>query len=128
MSKANNAPPQYTFVPPPMAPPSYSEAVGGVKPTSPFTPQSQTATSTHIVTTVVPIGRHSTHMICPSCNAEIETSTRTEPGLIAYMSGFVIALLGCWLGCCLIPCCIDECMDVHHTCPNCKAYLGRYRR
>lgn len=30
--------------------------------------------------------------------------------------------------CCLIPCCIDECMDVHHTCPNCQAYLGRYRR
>jgi len=34
----------------------------------------------------------------------------------------------CWFGCCLIPCCIDECMDVHHTCPNCKAYLGRHRR
>uniref|UniRef100_T1H3H3 LITAF domain-containing protein n=1 Tax=Megaselia scalaris TaxID=36166 RepID=T1H3H3_MEGSC len=66
--------------------------------------------------------------ICPSCNAEIETSTRTEPGMIAYLSGLVIALLGCWFGCCLIPCCIDECMDVHHTCPNCRAYLGRHRR
>lgn len=129
MSKAAGpTPPQYTYVPPPSAPPSYQEAVGGVKPTSPFTPIVHPVTNTTILTTVVPIGRSATHMICPSCNAEIETTTRTEPGMIAYLSGFVIALLGCWLGCCLIPCCIDECMDVHHTCPNCKTYLGRNRR
>lgn len=48
--------------------------------------------------------------------------------MIAYVSGIVIALLGCVFGCCLIPCCIDECMDIHHTCPNCKAYLGRHGR
>lgn len=46
------------------------------------------------VTTVVPIGPHSTHMICPSCLAEIDTRTRREPGLIAYVSGFIIALMG----------------------------------
>ncbi|KAL5277112.1 CDIP1 family protein [Megaselia abdita] len=117
------SPPQYAYVPPPSAPPSYQEAVGGPKLSTPFVPQ-----PTAIVTSVVPIGRESTHMICPSCNAEIETSTRTEPGMIAYLSGLVIALLGCWFGCCLIPCCIDECMDVHHTCPNCRSYLGRHRR
>lgn len=133
MSKTGGptTPPQYTYVPPPSAPPSYQEAVGGVKPVGPFTPvytPAAVTTNATIVTTVVPIGRTATHMICPSCHAEIETSTRTEPGMIAYVSGFVIALLGCWLGCCLIPCCMDECMDVHHTCPNCKAYLGRYRR
>lgn len=126
MSKSSEPPP-YGFVPPPSAPPSYSQAVGGVPPTSPFQPQQQFG-PTRIVTTVVPIGPHPTHMICPSCHAEVDTNTRTEPGVIAYVSGFVIAMLGCWLGCCLIPCCIDECMDVHHTCPNCKAYLGRHRR
>ncbi|BFF97051.1 cell death-inducing p53-target protein 1 [Drosophila madeirensis] len=131
MSKSTgNAPPQFTYVPPPSAPPSYQEAVGGVKPVGPYTPVMAPASAGNatIVTTVVPISRTSTHMICPSCHAEIETTTRTEPGMIAYLSGFVIALLGCWLGCCLIPCCIDDCMDVHHTCPNCKAYLGRFRR
>lgn len=46
------------------------------------------------VTTVVPIGPHPTHMICPSCLAEIDTRTRREPGLIAYVSGFIIALMG----------------------------------
>lgn len=91
MSK-NGAPPPYGFVPPPSAPPSYAQAVGGVPPSSPFVPQN--AATTQIVTTVVPIGPHPTHMICPSCHAEIDTRIRREPGLIAYVSGFVIALLG----------------------------------
>lgn len=95
MSKATGpTPPQYTYVPPPSAPPSYQEAVGGVKPVGPFTPVAVPTTNATIVTTVVPIGRTATHMICPSCHAEIETTTRTEPGMIAYLSGFVIALLG----------------------------------
>ena len=37
-------------------------------------------------------------------------------------------VLSCWMGCCLIPCCMDECMDKEHSCPNCKAFLGKYRR
>ncbi|XP_076046954.1 lipopolysaccharide-induced tumor necrosis factor-alpha factor homolog isoform X5 [Oratosquilla oratoria] len=154
MSKAT-APPYNE--PPPCAPPSYSEAVGGVPPQAPFTPSSagyvpappvyipegiavqqaavhpQTSTvyqsvPTAIVTTVVPLGPQSTHMICPHCHAEVDTATKSEPSLIAYLSGFVIALLGCWMGCCLLPCCIPECMNVQHTCPNCRAFLGKYKR
>lgn len=54
------APPQYAYVPPPSAPPSYQEAVGGPKISSgpQFVPQPAT-----IVTSVVPIGRESTHMV-----------------------------------------------------------------
>ncbi|XP_065348803.1 lipopolysaccharide-induced tumor necrosis factor-alpha factor homolog isoform X2 [Cloeon dipterum] len=133
MGKADQVPSQQQG-PPPQAPPSYSQATGGVPPASPFTPGPVPSThhaQTHgptIVTTVVPVGPHPTHMICPSCHAEIDSSTETKPGLIAYISGFIIALCGCWCGCCLIPCCVDECMDVHHNCPNCKAYLGRFKR
>ncbi|XP_076046959.1 LITAF domain-containing protein isoform X10 [Oratosquilla oratoria] len=123
MSKAT-APPYNE--PPPCAPPSYSEAVGGVPPQAPFTPSSGVPTA--IVTTVVPLGPQSTHMICPHCHAEVDTATKSEPSLIAYLSGFVIALLGCWMGCCLLPCCIPECMNVQHTCPNCRAFLGKYKR
>lgn len=47
-----------------------------------------------IVTTVVPVGSQSTHMICPHCYSEISTMTKPEPGIIAYISGIVIALLG----------------------------------
>ncbi|CAG5103941.1 Similar to Litaf: Lipopolysaccharide-induced tumor necrosis factor-alpha factor homolog (Mus musculus) [Cotesia congregata] len=75
----NGPPPSYDE-PPPSAPPSYFQSVGGVPPASPFTP-------------------------APTLDQPL-----------------------CFLGCCLIPCCIDECMDVHHTCPNCKAYLGRHGR
>lgn len=94
MSK-NGPPPPYGFVPPPSAPPSYAQAVGGVAPSAAFTPPPQAIVGgTRIVTTVVPIGPQSTHMICPSCHSEMDTNTRTEPGLIAYVSGFVIAMLG----------------------------------
>lgn len=42
----------------------------------------------------MPLGPGATHTICPHCYAEIDTATRTEPGMIAYISGFIIALLG----------------------------------
>ncbi|CAK1554977.1 unnamed protein product [Leptosia nina] len=113
---------------PPAAPPSYSQAVGGVGPSSPYTPHYQPTTGPQIVTTVVPLGPQATHMICPSCHGEMNTATQTKPGLIAYIAGSILCILGLFCGCCLIPCCIDSCMDVHHKCPNCGAYLGRYRR
>lgn len=93
MSK-ESAPPPYGFVQPPSAPPSYSEAVNGVPPSSPFTPQQPVLNGQQIVTTVVPIGAQATHMICPNCHQEMNTRTTTAPGLIAYVSGFLIALFG----------------------------------
>jgi len=117
------------YQPPPQAPPSYAEAVGGVPPASPYLPpQNALKDGPTIVTTVVPVGPEQTHMVCQYCHAEIDTTTKTEPGLIAYIAGIIICVIGCPFGCCLIPCCIDKCMDVHHSCPNCKAYLGKYRR
>lgn len=47
-----------------------------------------------IVTTVVPVGPHPTHMICPSCHAEIDTATKTKPGTIAYVSGTILCIIG----------------------------------
>ncbi|KAJ8938785.1 hypothetical protein NQ318_010313 [Aromia moschata] len=105
-----------------------------------------------IVTTVVAVGPNPTHMICPHCEAEIDTTTKSTPGVIAYVSSAILCIIGrhpslfshprrrestligyksvkgCFLGCCLIPCCIDSCMDVSHTCPNCGAYLGTFKR
>jgi len=125
MSK-NHTPPPYG--PPPAAPPSYTQAVGGVPPTSPYVPQHAfVQRGPEILTTVVPLGPEPTHMICTHCHAEIDSSTRSEPGLVAYVVGALICLV-CPCGCCFIPCCIDKCMDVHHYCPNCNAYLGRYKR
>lgn len=117
MSKQD--PPPYGFVPPQSAPPSYAQgkitakkwnwadnilllAVNGVNAAAPLTPQQPILTAQHIVTTVIPLGPHSTHTICPSCGNEVNTKTRSSPGLIAYVSGFLIAVFGCWLGCCLV--------------------------
>lgn len=79
-----------------------STAVNGVNAAAPLTPQQPILTAQHIVTTIIPLGPHSTHTICPSCGIEINTKTRSSPGLIAYVSGFLIAVFGCWLGCCLV--------------------------
>ncbi|XP_069960521.1 cell death-inducing p53-target protein 1 isoform X3 [Cherax quadricarinatus] len=143
MSKVS-APPS---APPPYAPPSYSQAVGGVPPQAPFIPfhaqtinlhstttfydfwnNNEAGAPTAVVTTVVPLGSQSTHMICPHCHAEVDTATKTSPSMVAWLSGFIICILGCWMGCCLIPCCINDCMNVEHNCPNCQAFLGKYKR
>ncbi|KAK9885893.1 hypothetical protein WA026_013767 [Henosepilachna vigintioctopunctata] len=124
----SGGPPGYGEGPPPSAPPSYAEAVRGVPPASPYVPQQSLRKGPDIVTTVVPVGPNPTHMICPHCHAEIITTTRTQPSTMAYLSGALICLLGCPLGCCLIPCFLKRCRDVHHKCPNCDAYLGGFTR
>jgi len=47
-----------------------------------------------IVTTVIPVGPEATRMTCPSCHSEIDSAIRKEPGLIAWISGGVLLLLG----------------------------------
>lgn len=113
----------------PAAPPSYFEATGQQPPPPPpgFKPVTSQPQAVPIVS-IPHVGPEPLVATCPNCGLNIETVTRTEPGLIAYLSGALIFLFGFWCGCCLIPCCIDSCMDVHHSCPNCKAYIGRYRR
>ncbi|CAH1102059.1 unnamed protein product [Psylliodes chrysocephalus] len=128
MSKNNyQMPPPYG--PPQAAPPSYAQAVGGVSPSSPYVPHHVLVTKgPEIVTTVVPVGPNPTHMICPHCQAEIDTTTKSTPGCIAYVSSAILCLIGCFWGCCLIPCCMEKCMNVSHSCPNCNFYLGTFKR
>jgi len=127
-------------------PPSYFESVGmqgaGTAPPAPppgfvhpggMYPQAQGVYAQSggppvVVTTVVPLGGRPIQMVCPHCRAEIRTNTEKRPGLIAFISGAVLAMLGCVWGCCLIPCCLDDCLDTEHTCPNCQGYIGNYRR
>lgn len=47
-----------------------------------------------ILTTVVPLGPQSTRMTCPHCRAEISTTTSSVPGIIAYVLGAAICLVG----------------------------------
>ncbi|XP_062610129.1 lipopolysaccharide-induced tumor necrosis factor-alpha factor homolog [Saccostrea cucullata] len=64
---------------------------------------------------------------CASCRADIVTATTFEVGMMTWLIAGILCVLGCW-PCCLIPFCVDGCKDVIHTCPNCKAQVGVYRR
>ncbi|XP_060603756.1 lipopolysaccharide-induced tumor necrosis factor-alpha factor homolog isoform X8 [Ruditapes philippinarum] len=90
-------------------------------------------TSTVVVTqpayTVVQHFRESPVRIkCQFCQADVVTSTFYETGTLTWVACFVIAIVGCWIGCCLIPFCMDACKDVVHQCPNCHQQCGRYNR
>lgn len=75
-------------------PPTYAQAVGGVPPAAPFTPQQQSLRQQHIITTVVPLGLNPTHMICPHCQKEMETKVQRSPKVGAYLAGLLICLMG----------------------------------
>ncbi|VIO87312.1 Uncharacterized protein BM_BM9194 [Brugia malayi] len=81
-----------------------------------------------IIVGVPVFGPHSCAMTCPSCNKAIVTETHTHAGLLSFTICGILLLFGCWLGCCLIPFCVKDCLDVNHTCPNCKILLGSYKK
>ncbi|GAU95093.1 hypothetical protein RvY_06770 [Ramazzottius varieornatus] len=68
------------------------------------------------------------HVTCPSCHQHVTSLTEFEKGSLAWLIAGGLCLVGCWLGCCLIPFCVKSAQDVIHKCPNCNAFLGRYRR
>jgi lipopolysaccharide-induced tumor necrosis factor-alpha factor len=65
-------------------------------------------------------------MTCPHCQSQIQTSIRSEPGPLAWIIGAVLCFTMFWC-CACIPCCIDDLNQVEHKCPNCNAFLGRYK-
>ncbi|XP_033230886.1 lipopolysaccharide-induced tumor necrosis factor-alpha factor homolog [Belonocnema kinseyi] len=73
----------------------------------------------------IPLGPDSTSTTCPNCGAQIMTVIKRKPSKVAY----IISALFCVAGCCIcafVPCCMKSCKDVHHTCPNCETFLGKY--
>ncbi|XP_053471936.1 lipopolysaccharide-induced tumor necrosis factor-alpha factor homolog [Ictalurus furcatus] len=74
------------------------------------------------------LGDAPTVIICPHCHHQITTSVLYKPGCAAWGMCCLLTLLGLICGCCLIPCCIQAFQDVHHSCPDCKRFLGTYVR
>jgi len=134
-------PPQGGF---PEAPPSYAESMGAaggfVAPPQenmnksqpqmpppgpgPAAPQGQTVIVQYV--NAPNFGHNPVNMVCPHCQAQIRTSTDSEPGPMAWILAGVLCVVGLWL-CACIPCCIDSLNSVTHKCPNCKNFLGRYK-
>jgi lipopolysaccharide-induced tumor necrosis factor-alpha factor len=114
-------PPAGQYAPPPgQYPPQPPGYVQGQPPTQP--PPQQIV----IVQGAINYGKHPMTMTCPHCQSQIQTSIRSEPGPMAWIVGGILCFFGFWC-CACIPCCIDDLNQVEHKCPNCNAFLGRYK-
>ena len=121
-------PPSHYGAPPPQGPaPNYPAGpplMPGYAPSP--TPSRTPSQQILVVPGAINYGKHPLRMTCPNCQRQIQTSIESEPGPMAWIIGGVLCLLG--LCCCAcIPCCIDDFNQVEHKCPNCNAFLGRYK-
>lgn len=60
--------------------------------------------SSRVAPTAAQIGPFPTQMECPFCKQDIYTDTDGHAGLLSWLLGIGLCMLGCNLGCCLIPC------------------------
>ncbi|XP_003423956.1 lipopolysaccharide-induced tumor necrosis factor-alpha factor homolog [Nasonia vitripennis] len=74
----------------------------------------------------VSLGPNPVKMSCPSCHADIKTTTMSDHQPSAHVCCIILCLLGCCLCSCL-PYCLSAFLSVHHFCPNCKAYIGTWK-
>ncbi|XP_071164017.1 LITAF domain-containing protein-like [Mytilus edulis] len=134
MTEKGAPPPQYN-PPPPAYPGQYNQQAGGY----PAQPQPQYGYGGQQSSATVVVTGQPTVLIqqfreapvrtqCPSCRADILTSTHYETGTMTWVVAGVLCFVGLWIGCCLIPFCIDGCKDVVHTCPSCRHSIGRFNR
>jgi len=126
----------------PPAPPQYSEIntpYGGGGTTAYGMPQQQPPPSVIVqgpTVTVPPtrvvyqtnfrFGTQPVEVTCPACNARVLTRIDKSYGPGAFLLSGLCICVGCWLGCCLIPFAMDDCKVIVHSCPNCKAMVGKH--
>ncbi|KYN18042.1 PREDICTED: lipopolysaccharide-induced tumor necrosis factor-alpha factor homolog [Trachymyrmex cornetzi] len=75
---------------------------------------------------VLALGPNAVKMCCPTCHADIKTTTISDHQPSAHICCVILCLLGCCLCSCL-PYCMNAFMSVHHFCPNCKNYIGTWK-
>ncbi|XP_066271743.1 lipopolysaccharide-induced tumor necrosis factor-alpha factor homolog [Branchiostoma lanceolatum] len=68
------------------------------------------------------------HIQCTNCGQQIITKLTYITGMTTWLACMAIFVFGGFLGCCFIPFCVDSLKDVRHTCPNCGAHLGTFRK
>ncbi|XP_022338255.1 LITAF domain-containing protein-like [Crassostrea virginica] len=115
-------PPQGQYPPPPQGYPSQQ----GYAP-PPGQPQTTVIAQPVAVVPCMTMRDIPVRVTCPSCRADVMTSTVFETGTMTWLLAGILCILGCW-PCCLIPFCVEGCKDVIHTCPNCQTQVGVYRR
>ncbi|XP_077266986.1 lipopolysaccharide-induced tumor necrosis factor-alpha factor homolog [Temnothorax americanus] len=119
-------PPNQTTIPTPSVYPgsSHSTSQPRFNPELNSVPQTEVRVMQHH--TVYAIGPNAVKMTCPTCRADIKTTTISDHQPSAHICCIVLCLLGCCLCSCL-PYCMNAFMSVHHFCPNCKNYIGTWK-
>ncbi|XP_011879852.1 PREDICTED: lipopolysaccharide-induced tumor necrosis factor-alpha factor homolog isoform X2 [Vollenhovia emeryi] len=87
-------------------------------------PQTEVRVMQHRI--VYALGPNAVKMSCPTCRADIKTTTIADHQPSAHICCIVLCLLGCCLCSCL-PYCMNVFMSVHHFCPRCKNYIGTWK-
>lgn len=88
----------------------------------------RTVNTTTVVITTSEFGPRPIVAFCPKCAMQVTTRVKKLAGLFSWLMCLGLCMVGCDCGCCLIPCCADACVDTEHRCPNCKTFLGAYKR
>ncbi|XP_046753339.1 lipopolysaccharide-induced tumor necrosis factor-alpha factor-like [Diprion similis] len=105
------------------------------RPAAPYPQQQNTAPQSYVTpaqiqvvqrTVTYAVGPNPIKMLCPNCRADIKTTTVSEHQTNAHICCIILCLLGCCLCSCL-PYCSNAFVNIHHSCPNCKAYIGTYK-
>ncbi|XP_017123142.1 cell death-inducing p53-target protein 1 [Drosophila elegans] len=122
MSSPISVPVHYPLIKSLTPPPSYQEAMGWLPSRSAEETTTMWTTNTRDHHTTD--GNSSTQMICPLCHEVIETTTVIRRGMTAYVASLVVTFVTCGLGTCLVPYIINDFNEIHHSCPNCKSFLG----
>lgn len=138
-----NSFPHQDFVP--SAPPSYDEVVGARQNPAAFagpsvSPGAVGSNFEHgqpsIAVPCVPpvaslivsinVGPNRAQLRCPQCSKLVTTTIETSCQKTAHIACLILCLIGCCL-CSCIPYCLESFKNVHHKCPECKAYIGTYK-
>ncbi|XP_076763347.1 lipopolysaccharide-induced tumor necrosis factor-alpha factor [Xylocopa sonorina] len=123
----NQLPNQTTM---PYAPPYLGPSEPPLQSQTQYTAIPNTAPTSHVQIVCQPVihslGPSPMKTTCPTCHANIKTTTTSDHQPSAHLCCIALCLLGCCLCSCL-PYCMDSFRSVHHFCPACKGYIGTWK-
>lgn len=80
------------------------------------------------ITSNMELGPDSVPYTCLYCRMTTQTIVYYRAGECAWVLACLLCLTMFGILCCWVPFVLNVCKDAEHSCGNCKAYIGRYRR
>ncbi|XP_048004659.1 cell death-inducing p53-target protein 1 homolog [Leguminivora glycinivorella] len=74
------------------------------------------------------VGSEPVGVRCPHCQEDIMTRATYRNNTTTHLVAVILGIFFWWLCCCIVPYVTKRWKDVHHSCPNCRKYLGVYTR